>query len=196
MTIFTRLCFVTILLTAVWFSPQTFAMTERWYTEEQLKPGESVYRENCLVCHMEAGTGTENWKERDSAGKLPPPPLNGTAHTWHHDLKVLARTILEGGAKLGGSMPGFKGRLSAGEIAAVIAYVQSLWPEEVYGRWAKAFPEDAARGIPLSAASTAEKSTEEHAITSKLSRLFPPEAVIGEPESSCIFRPKVNTDSG
>ncbi len=118
----------------------------RWYTPDQVLAGEIVYRENCIACHLERGVGTENWKARDAEGNLPPPPLNGTAHTWHHDLGVLARTIAEGGAGLGGSMPAFGDELSAEEVANVIAYVQSLWPEEIYRRWSGAYPDDAATG--------------------------------------------------
>jgi mono/diheme cytochrome c family protein len=122
------------------------AAEHRWYSSQQVTSGESVYRQNCIACHLENGAGTENWQTRDADGKLLPPPLNGTAHTWHHDLGVLARTIVEGGTKLGGSMPAFGDRLSTEEIAAVIAYVQSLWPDEIYQRWSGAYPEDAAGG--------------------------------------------------
>ncbi|NIP23545.1 MAG: cytochrome c, partial [Phycisphaerae bacterium] len=88
------------------------AESGRWYTADQVELGEEIYRSNCLVCHKESGMATEDWKKKDVDGKFPPPPLNGTAHTWHHDLGILRKTVLEGGVKLGGSMPGFKGVLS------------------------------------------------------------------------------------
>ncbi len=37
--------------------------------------------------------------------QLPASALNGTAHAWHHSIPQLARSIKEGGKKLGGVMP-------------------------------------------------------------------------------------------
>lgn len=116
-------------ITALLLAPAQ-AAEDRWFSPEQAAAAEAVYRQNCIACHLENGAGTDNWQARDADGKLPP-PLNGTAHTWHHDLGVLARTTVEGSAKLGGSMPAFGNELSAEEIEVVIAYVQSLWPSEV-----------------------------------------------------------------
>lgn len=147
----TRASAFNIVLVAIWLVPAASSASERWYSQQQAEAGEAVYRANCLSCHLEAGAGAENWWERDSEGKLPPPPLNGTAHTWHHDLVVLVKIVLDGGSRFGGSMPGFSRQLSAQEIVAVIAYVQSLWPEEVYEIWAESFPENASRGIPIPA---------------------------------------------
>lgn len=138
-----------------------------------------------MRCHLENGTGTENWQSRNSDGTLPPPPLNGTAHTWHHDFGVLARTIIDGGARLGGSMPGFGETLSAREIAEVIAYVQSLWPEEIYQRWSKAYPEDAANGIPY-AQTESPKTPPENPVLDRLRALFPAGTKFGAPEPTSI----------
>jgi mono/diheme cytochrome c family protein len=35
----------------------------------------------------------------------------------------------------GGVMPGFAETLSGDERRATIAYLQSLWSDEIYGRW-------------------------------------------------------------
>ena len=112
---------------------------ERWYSDQQVERGEPLYRQNCAVCHGHNGEATPNWKQTDANGNYPPPPLNGTAHTWHHDLDLLRRTIREGGAKLGGLMPGFEDRLNAAEIDSIIAFFQSKWPDEIYQRWAGRF---------------------------------------------------------
>lgn len=112
---------------------------ERWYSEEQVAQGKPLFQQNCAACHGQNGEATANWKQTDANGNYPPPPLNGTAHTWHHDLDLLRRTIREGGAKLGGQMPGFEGRLSAVEIDSIIAFFQSRWPDEIYQRWSGRF---------------------------------------------------------
>ena len=81
------------------------------------------------------GQGTPNWQKRDAEGKLPPPPLNGTAHTWHHPVKVLFRTVREGTASLGGNMPPWQDKLSNDEILLIINWITSLWPDEIYEAW-------------------------------------------------------------
>ena len=113
--------------------------SERWYSDEQVVRGEPLYRQNCAACHGQDGEATPNWRQTDANGIYPPPPLNGTAHTWHHDLDLLRRTIREGGAKLGGLMPGFDDSLDADEIDSIIAFFQSKWPDEIYQRWAGRF---------------------------------------------------------
>ena len=99
---------------------------------------------NCFVNIVPAATGKmprrlPNWKQTDANGNYPPPPLNGTAHAWHHDLDLLRRTVREGGAKLGGQMPAFEGVLDAEEIDSVVAFFQSKWPDDLYQRWAGRF---------------------------------------------------------
>lgn len=112
---------------------------ERWYSDAQVTRGEPLYRQNCAVCHGQNGEATPDWKQTDANGNYPPPPLNGTAHTWHHDLDLLRRTIREGGAKLGGLMPGFEDSLNAEEIDSIIAFFQSKWSDEIYRRWSANF---------------------------------------------------------
>lgn len=108
---------------------------QRWYKREQTELGGLLFQQHCAVCHKADASGTPNWKETDAAGKLPPPPLNGTAHTWHHSLPVLRRVVTLGGARLGGTMPAFGGKLSSDEIDAVLAWVQSHWPDRIYAIW-------------------------------------------------------------
>lgn len=64
--------------------------TESPPTSEQIEAGKTVFSENCEVCHGARSRGlVRNWRQRDENGNLPPPPLNGTAHTWHHDQETL-----------------------------------------------------------------------------------------------------------
>ena len=70
---------------------------------------------------------------------FPPPPLNGTAHTWHHSPESLMNTIDNGGVKLGGWMPAFKDQLNTTEKQAVLDYIYDLWPEEIQQKYNSRF---------------------------------------------------------
>lgn len=115
--------------------PQRSLPLRRWYSETQVARGDNLFQVNCSVCHKSDASGTPNWKERDANGILPPPPINGTAHAWHHPLSVLRRTVRLGGVPLGGSMPGFADKLNPEEIDAILAWVQSHWSDEIYRVW-------------------------------------------------------------
>ena len=106
------------------------AEQERWYSDDQVTEGEQLFRLNCASCHGQNAEATPNWKQTDANGNYPPPPLNGSAHAWHHDLDLLRRTIREGGAKLGGQMPGFESQL---ECAGDRQH-HRLFPVQVAGR--------------------------------------------------------------
>lgn len=107
----------------------------RWYTTEQVRAGEALYRAHCSACHGPDGSATADWRERDASGHFPPPPLNGTAHTWHHPLEVLDATIANGGAAYGGRMPGFAALLDREERLSIVAYLQDWWSGDIYRRW-------------------------------------------------------------
>jgi len=116
----------------------TVQAESRWYDQATVDQGATLYSQNCASCHGINAEGTADWKETDANGNFPPPPLNGSAHAWHHNKDLLKRTIREGGIKLGGLMPGFADKLSDEEMDAVIAYFQSKWPDNVYQKWASA----------------------------------------------------------
>lgn len=107
----------------------------RWYTVEQVARGEELFQQYCATCHGNQGQGTADWRKTDANGDYPPPPLNGTAHTWHHPTEILLRTIEKGGVPLGGVMPAFGSVLDENQALDVITHVQSLWTDDVYDRW-------------------------------------------------------------
>lgn len=112
------------------------AIPGKWYSAAQLELGKQVFAANCAVCHGAEGQGlAEDWKKPEADGAYPPPPLNGTAHTWHHPVSTLIRTINEGGVPLGGKMPAFGNQLSDAEKTALIARINDWWPEEIYKGW-------------------------------------------------------------
>jgi len=111
---------------------------KRWYSTAQLMRGKKVFKENCAVCHGENAQGlAQDWKKPLADGTYPAPPLNGTAHAWHHSKDALLRTINMGGIPLGGTMPSFKDKLSDKEKEAALAFISSLWSDEIYSAWSK-----------------------------------------------------------
>ena len=102
--------------------------------------GEDIFNKNCISCHGSKGVGlAKSWKVKDENGNYPAPPLNGTAHTWHHSPSDLLYTINKGGGEMGGMMPGFEQRLSEEKKLALIDYIYSLWPSEIQTKYDKRF---------------------------------------------------------
>ncbi len=95
--------------------------------------GSKVFSQNCASCHGKGAVGAPNWQVRDAAGNFPPPPLNGTAHAWHHP-KAQLRDQIRNGSQI---MPPFGAVLSDEQIVDVIHWFQSFWPDELYGSWAQ-----------------------------------------------------------
>ncbi|WP_246540041.1 c-type cytochrome [sulfur-oxidizing endosymbiont of Gigantopelta aegis] len=102
---------------------------DRWYTYAQIDKGADIFKNNCASCHGDNAQGT--------TPDNPAPALNGTAHAWHHPLKMLRQSVRNGSIPLGGTMPPFKDKLNADEIDASIAFFQSQWKDEIYEAWIK-----------------------------------------------------------
>jgi thiol:disulfide interchange protein DsbC len=154
-----------------------FAESGRWYTQKQVERGAAVFTQHCAACHGANAEATPNWRELTPDGKYPPPPLNGTAHAWHHPLDVLRRQIKLGGVPLGGSMPAFKDVLTAADIDAAIAYFQSKWDDEIYALWQE---RDGGDALVRSSEAAAEDRT-----TRRLRQRFP-NIEIGVPEATPV----------
>lgn len=114
-------------------------LVARNFDQAQIKRGEDVYVANCVGCHGPNGAGTPDWRKPNPDGKYPPPPLDGTAHAWHHSTEVLKKTILKGTPPEIGSMPAWEGKLTEQQVDDVIAWIKSLWPDEIYDIWYKNF---------------------------------------------------------
>ncbi|HEB58974.1 MAG TPA: cytochrome c [Gammaproteobacteria bacterium] len=102
--------------------------------------GGKLFEQYCASCHGTRAEGDPGWQRRDAQGRFPPPPLDGTGHAWHHSRDVLKDVILNGTLAQGGGMPAWRGKLSDDEIDAIIDWIQSRWPEEVYRTWRQANP--------------------------------------------------------
>ena len=110
---------------------------ERSFDFAQLTHGGQLFQQNCAECHGAEAQGTANWQQPDADGKYPPPPLNGTAHAWHHSKDVLKDTIKKGTIRIGGNMPPWQDKLSDKDIEDIIAWFQSKWSDEIYTVWYK-----------------------------------------------------------
>ena len=100
--------------------------------------GAVIYADFCASCHGAALEGEPGWQVRDAEGYLPAPPHDPSGHTWHHpDAQLFAITKYGIEALIGGGyksrMAGYEGILSDAEIAEVLAYIKSTWPERVIG---------------------------------------------------------------
>ena len=112
---------------------------------QMIARGRELFNANCSTCHRAQAEG-ENpagvFYGKKPDGSYWVPALNGTAHTWHHSPDGLFQQIKRGSSQLGSPMRGWKGRLSDREIHAVIAYFQSLWPEDLRQRYRQTFGRD------------------------------------------------------
>lgn len=104
---------------------------DRWYRPDQVDLGQEIYLRHCQVCHRVKGQGAPDWRKPLADGHFPPPPLDGSAHAWHHPMRDLLQTVANGL----NHMPAFKHKLSLQDRQAVIAYIQSLWSDETYNLW-------------------------------------------------------------
>ena len=127
-----------IIASVVLVSVSVFADSHRGYDQAVLQQGQKIFQTHCAVCHgANAESTVVEWQKPDVYGKMPPPPLNGTAHTWHHKLSGLMHTVKNGTLSIGGNMPGWKDTLSDQEIFSTIIWLTSLWPDEIFETWLK-----------------------------------------------------------
>ncbi len=104
----------------------------------QVAIGRTVYAQHCASCHGAELQGQADWRSRLPSGRLPAPPHDETGHTWHHsnaDLIAMTRDGLVPPLAPEGyesDMPAYADILSDTEIRAVLAFIQSTWPPEVW----------------------------------------------------------------
>lgn len=104
---------------------------------DEIALGQSLYAIHCASCHGEELEGEANWQTQNDDGTFRAPPHDASGHTWHHSDAVLLETIRLGGARLpdniGGTseMPAFDEILNDRQMAAILTYIKSTWPEDL-----------------------------------------------------------------
>jgi mono/diheme cytochrome c family protein len=107
---------------------------ERAIDTAQVARGKALFAQHCAHCHGDNAQGDPDWRQRHPDGTFPPPPLDGSGHAWHHSRDWLNEVIVSG-TEPQGRMPAWGGKLNDQEIDDIIAWFQSLWPDEVYATW-------------------------------------------------------------
>ena len=99
--------------------------------------GQELYGLHCASCHGAELEGEADWQVQNEDGSFRAPPHDASGHTWHHSDELLLQSIRLGGARLpdniGGTsnMPAFEEVLDEQQMAAVLTYIKSTWPEDI-----------------------------------------------------------------
>jgi mono/diheme cytochrome c family protein len=89
--------------------------------------GEQLYNAYCVACHGVNGVG-ENPQDiyaQDEFGYVGP-PMDSSAHAWHHTDEQLVNTILEGSSR-NERMAAWKNVLTEEDAGDIVEYIKSLW---------------------------------------------------------------------
>jgi mono/diheme cytochrome c family protein len=113
--------------------------------------GAAIYATNCAGCHGQKLEGQPDWHHLNAAGRLPAPPLDGTGHGWRHSTAELFHMVKfsvldQAGPDYKTEMPAFDGKISDGDIDAVLAYIHGQWPSGIQAAQAFLNPDHA--GMP------------------------------------------------
>jgi mono/diheme cytochrome c family protein len=104
----------------------------------QVAMGREIYAAHCAMCHGVNLEGQPDWMTRKPNGRLPAPPHDASGHTWHHPNRQLMLITKKGlSAVVPGyqsDMPAFEGILTDEQIAAVLSFIQTSWPQDIRER--------------------------------------------------------------
>ncbi len=109
-----------------WFKPDLVGKK----LDEAALRGKALYQEKCQSCHGVEGVGESySVQSLQEKGYVMAPPLDDSAHAWHHTDEALVKIILEGGSRPS-RMPAWgKQGLTEKEAKELVAYIKSLWSE-------------------------------------------------------------------
>ena len=96
-------------------------------TAEKIDRGRQLFEENCQECHGIRGVGErpDDMYAEDEFGFVAP-PLDNSAHGWHHSDQGIVETILNGSERNERMIP-WKDNLSREDAESVVTYIKSLW---------------------------------------------------------------------
>ena len=127
-----------LVLTGVLLWPSNENSSEQIDVDDRqlLAAGKEVYDTYCAACHGFDLEGQPAWQQPYEDGSFKAPPHDETGHTWHHSDAYLIESIKLGGARLDpnigvSAMPAYEEVLTDRQIAAVLAYIKSSWPQEI-----------------------------------------------------------------
>jgi mono/diheme cytochrome c family protein len=98
-------------------------------TAERIEAGRKLFEENCQACHGVKGVGErpDDIYATDENDLFVAPPLDDSAHAWHHSDDQLIGSIL-GGSPRNERMVAFKELdVSREDAESLVAYIKSLW---------------------------------------------------------------------
>ncbi len=101
--------------------------------------GAVLYARHCASCHGAELEGQPDWRSPKPDGTYPAPPHDAEGHTWHHHDAMLQDYITRGGqavlddmgVSVRSAMPAFGEVLSPAEIASILDFIKSTWPEPI-----------------------------------------------------------------
>ena len=103
---------------------------------DRLDRGRESYDKNCASCHGNDAVG-DNRVINSNGKRYQAPPLNGTAHAWHHSPVHLFSYVKNGSPDKLSPMLGFQDQLKDEEIQEIFAYLYNMWPDRVKRRYAR-----------------------------------------------------------
>jgi len=112
---------------------------------ELAQSGTVLFKKHCAHCHGDDAIGQDptqpsgGWD--DNMNRLAP-ALNGTGHAWHHPPELIYEYIEKGSIDKTSPMPSFGSILKDNDIKSIIAYINSLWPDEILDSYRKRFAEE------------------------------------------------------
>jgi mono/diheme cytochrome c family protein len=113
----------------------------------EIARGHTLYVAHCARCHGMKLEGEPDWQSPKPNGRMPAPPHDASGHTWHHSDRELFLITKKGVAAVvpgyESDMPAFESAVSDEEIAAILAYIKSTWPNE-----ARRYQEERSRSNP------------------------------------------------
>ena len=98
---------------------------------DRVAQGQALYAQYCASCHGANLAGAPNWRMTLPDGSLPPPPHDGSGHTWHHADGLLLSIIADGGdPAFNSKMPPFKDKLTEEQARLILDFLKSTWDQE------------------------------------------------------------------
>jgi len=102
---------------------------QAYATAERIAAGAVLFEDNCAGCHGEKGVGEfpEDMYKLDE-NKLPAaPPMDDSAHAWHHPDDQMIETILNGSPRNERMLAWKDNGITRENAESLVAYIKSLW---------------------------------------------------------------------